>query len=613
MARIRGVFSTCSLSLALALLLAPPSPAHESAMLRPADGSGPARGEARLGEGELRVRGDGLASDISLTIWIAGSDGQLALAYSTQTESNGSFEVRDSVADPSAYAGRAVEVRGEGDVALLRGSFPEAADRDELGRGAGQLLPPAGALNAAATGRIQVKAQDGRHAIEVRIRGLTAGEVYTVCVINATGETQILGSITATAGGNGALEVDTQDGGSLPFGAGAVADLVGLTVQVKAEDGTVVLDGLVPALGASDDHPEERQQEVEFDLSRPAGSPDADIVGDVNIAEEIGSNDHVRVRIKKDGDPNATYTVTARKPDSEDSETLFEISTDSKGEGEALKKGRGVYPFGAVSLSELGGIVIEVADSEGRVVLSGIVPQVGPIPGPPPVEVERLKLVVLLSRPEPAVDPNANGKLELEEEDDEHELEVEVQDLNVGETYRVELRDTSGAAEVLLEAAADSFGDLRSRKVFVGRERLPLDVTSFRAYDGFTVVVLDASGATVLQAVVTIPGGGGAGIAASVSFSMVGAYDAPFLRGDFNRDQTLNLTDAVNTLEALFLGRSLPVCLDALDSNDDGSIDIADPVATLVHLFIGARELPFPGALISGFDPTADDLSCQDP
>ena len=594
-------------------LSALPASAHESAQLRAPDGSESPRGEARIGGDEIRVRGDGLERGEAITIWIAGPDGILVQSFETTIESNGSFDVRDEVDDSSTFAGRALEVRGPDGAVRLVGSFPKVAEDVEAGTGVGELTPPEGVTDSAASGRIKVKARDGRHSIEIKVRGLQYYAVYTVFVLNGAGESEAIGKITGKGSGNGALKIDTEDGGSLPFGAAGIADLVGFPVQVKSEDGTVVLEGKIPALGDKDNHPEEAEQEVEFDLARPAGSGDADIEGDVNIEEEIGSDDKIRVRIKDGGDPNAVYLVTAHRPTEAPAlEEIARITVDSRGRGETLRRGSGVFPLGARSLSELGGVVIQISTLSGSVVLSGAIPQVGDPPGPLPPAVERLKLVVALLRPEPAVDSDAHGKVELEEEDDEHEIEVELEDLQPGASYRVELHDPAGPAEAIAEAAADSLGNLRHKVSILGSERLPFDASSFKAYDGFSIVALDSSGSIVLRGEVTIPAGGGGALAAPVAFTMVGDYDAPFLRGDSDRSSEVNLTDAISTLHVLFLGKRFPACLDAMDANDDGAVDIADPIATLVQLFVGGVSIPFPGFQLGGFDPTADDLSCRD-
>lgn len=83
-----------------------------------------------------------------------------------------------------------------------------------------------------------------------------------------------------------------------------------------------------------------------------------------------------------------------------------------------------------------------------------------------------------------------------------------------------------------------------------------------------------------------------------------------FIRGDSNGDHFLDLSDAVNTLNYLFVGVGSVPCLAAADSNDDGVVDLADSVYWLSFLFIGGAEPPppFPDA---GADPT-EDVGCRD-
>ena len=83
-----------------------------------------------------------------------------------------------------------------------------------------------------------------------------------------------------------------------------------------------------------------------------------------------------------------------------------------------------------------------------------------------------------------------------------------------------------------------------------------------------------------------------------------------FSRGDVNADGVLDISDAVATLENLFIGKGDLPCLDVADSNDDGSVDISDPVHGLQFLFLGgpAPEQPF---FACGPDPTDDELTCE--
>ena len=88
-----------------------------------------------------------------------------------------------------------------------------------------------------------------------------------------------------------------------------------------------------------------------------------------------------------------------------------------------------------------------------------------------------------------------------------------------------------------------------------------------------------------------------------------GTTAQPFVRGDADRSNTVELTDAVVIVNALFLGRGRLVCEDSADSNDDGTLDITDPTFLLNFLFRGGPVLPppFPDA---GKDPTNDPLPC---
>lgn len=90
-----------------------------------------------------------------------------------------------------------------------------------------------------------------------------------------------------------------------------------------------------------------------------------------------------------------------------------------------------------------------------------------------------------------------------------------------------------------------------------------------------------------------------------------GPGEATFRRGDCNDDGAVDISDALFTLVALFLGLGDPSCDDACDSNDDGAVDISDPTATLGVLFLGTGSIPLPGMMSCGLDPTVDDLACE--
>jgi hypothetical protein len=56
---------------------------------------------------------------------------------------------------------------------------------------------------------------------------------------------------------------------------------------------------------------------------------------------------------------------------------------------------------------------------------------------------------------------------------------------------------------------------------------------------------------------------------------------APFVRGDVDQSQSVDISDAVFLFNFLFLGGPEPRCLDAADAGDDERIDISDGIYLL--------------------------------
>jgi hypothetical protein len=89
-------------------------------------------------------------------------------------------------------------------------------------------------------------------------------------------------------------------------------------------------------------------------------------------------------------------------------------------------------------------------------------------------------------------------------------------------------------------------------------------------------------------------------------------FSPPFRRGDFDRNDAIDLTDAVAVANYLFKAGPPPTCPDSADTNDDGVLDVADPVYLLFHLFLQGPPpaAPYPAA---GNDPTfRDNLGCEE-
>jgi hypothetical protein len=83
-----------------------------------------------------------------------------------------------------------------------------------------------------------------------------------------------------------------------------------------------------------------------------------------------------------------------------------------------------------------------------------------------------------------------------------------------------------------------------------------------------------------------------------------------FRRGDFDDNAKIDLADALEILQRLFLGGGAPRCLDAADTDDNGTIDLGDAIFLLHALFLGSETLPYPGGGVPGPDPTPDQLDC---
>ena len=87
-----------------------------------------------------------------------------------------------------------------------------------------------------------------------------------------------------------------------------------------------------------------------------------------------------------------------------------------------------------------------------------------------------------------------------------------------------------------------------------------------------------------------------------------------FRRGDVNLDQTVDIADPTSLLLGLFQGTGGAFqggvfnCEDAADANDDGLVNIADAIQILEFLFVGGAPLPEP--VECGVDPTDDPLDC---
>jgi hypothetical protein len=110
----------------------------------------------------------------------------------------------------------------------------------------------------------------------------------------------------------------------------------------------------------------------------------------------------------------------------------------------------------------------------------------------------------------------------------------------------------------------------------------------------------------------------GTPITEDLEISLVPTVTEPtFVRGDADANGSINITDGIFLLNALFSGGTAPTCRDAADSDDSGALNITDGIFLLNWLFAGGRKPPEPappgGSYTPGDcgpDPTPDETEC---
>jgi hypothetical protein len=88
----------------------------------------------------------------------------------------------------------------------------------------------------------------------------------------------------------------------------------------------------------------------------------------------------------------------------------------------------------------------------------------------------------------------------------------------------------------------------------------------------------------------------------------------PFSRGDCDASGTMEISDAIHMLKAMFIANGGPLtCQSACDVSGEGVLDVTDPVHIIAFLFLGGRsppQAPFPGCDVSSRLPDLQ-LGCQ--
>jgi hypothetical protein len=283
-------------------------------------------------------------------------------------------------ASPLELAGSAIDLFGADGVPVLAGKLPmpiseeadERAGRCPIGR-------PQGAPDPDAEGVLRIESGAGRVVLKLHIRKLEPATVYRVTFVDpADGAAESAGMITTSDDGNGQFKVDSAKGDPIPFGAGTLASLAGLRVEVEDPNGLVVLAGSIceARVLESEDDEVEGGKECLSELEAPDPAPLAGAEGEVEVevSEEKGAELEVELKIII---PAAAFDVFLTDPtDGGASEAIGRVVIGCEGIGELEIKDHEspAIPFGKESVVDLAGFLVTVRDETGAVVLNGTVP-----------------------------------------------------------------------------------------------------------------------------------------------------------------------------------------------------------------------------------------------
>ena len=199
--------------------------------------------------------GDRTASAFGKAEWeIATNDGGVLPHGATTVEElvGCGVEVRDATTGTVLLFGTFESVPASSD--------DEDGDGNDDGGGTERLRGRAVLTKAVGVGgkaycEIERRTDGGtRNEFKVEVENQTSGLVVEVWVANPVGGALTnVGSLTVGAQGEGQLELQSQDGDSMPFGVTDVTTLSGLAIELRnATGGAVLYSGLVPTAVAED-------------------------------------------------------------------------------------------------------------------------------------------------------------------------------------------------------------------------------------------------------------------------------------------------------------------------------------------------------------------------
>lgn len=270
----------------------------------------------------------------------------------------------------SQLTGLRVEVRTDGEL-VLAGVVPAIGDGASSEIAKSKLMRPVNPADGDVKGKVVLNWNGPELAFGVEADEIDASATsYSVWLEETAGSAVFhdVGSMSSSGGSSSDevhLEIETGDGESLPLGVHDLHLLVGLSIEVRGDDGHVYLVGSVPAAGAASFK----------EKSKLTGTGK----GAVRIQRQAKKGDEkFSVKLKKM--PKSTslevWIESAVAGEFELAETL---STKKSGRASwkvETKHGESL-PCGVLSLEALAGRWIEVRLPEsGEVLLSGSIPTV---------------------------------------------------------------------------------------------------------------------------------------------------------------------------------------------------------------------------------------------
>lgn len=236
------------------------------------------------------------------------------------------------------------------------------AAKDEL-EAKTKLMRPAGAPDDDAKGEIEIESEDGEQVIDVEAEDLDTSLTYEIFLEHPAGSgTMNSIGFLEEDDGDFIFEEDTDEGGTLPFGASEVSELSGRTLEVRS-GGAVYLTGQVPFFdGASFK-----------EKSKLKGSGKGQVR--VEMKAKKGTQEF-RLDVKKQG-KKTLLEIWIENPDTDTLELVATVPAKKSGKAswKVRSKDGDALPHGVLNLQDLGGRDVEVRRvSDGAVRLSGVVP-----------------------------------------------------------------------------------------------------------------------------------------------------------------------------------------------------------------------------------------------